>query len=126
MIHDFVRVMKHGMELQQLVKVRNSITACVGSLALLPNDSDWHVSLHKNEYINFITKHALIIAVIDCGPPPPISNATSSTSTGTTFGAMVSYNCVEGFRISSETASTSCLINGEWSTLPTCSSKQYM
>ena len=78
-------------------------------------------------YENFTS---LVIATgctpsVSCGSPPSILNGSPGAPTSTLVGGSVNYTCDSGFILLDATASlVTCLSTGEWSTLPSCHSKQ--
>ena len=65
------------------------------------------------------------LSVVDCGPPPTITNGSPGTPTSTTFGGTVTYTCDNGFTLSGS-AMITCLAAGSWSTPPSCTDPDSM
>ena len=61
----------------------------------------------------------LTLTVVDCGPPPPITNGSPGTPDMTTFEGTVTYSCNDGYQLSGSSPVT-CMANGDWNTRPTC------
>lgn len=57
--------------------------------------------------------HPLYHAVVDCGTPGAVANSNYNL-TGTTFGAIVSYECMDGYSLVGVTERV-CQENGKWS-----------
>ena len=62
-------------------------------------------------------------SAVSCGNPPTVTNSIR-TSTGTTFGAMVTYTCNTGYQRSGS-ATITCPASGSWSTAPVCRGKTH-
>ena len=65
----------------------------------------------------------MLLSVVDCGFPPLIDNGSPGTPTRTTYQGTVTYTCVSGYEVSNRvtTATATCMANGMWETVPTCS-----
>ena len=50
---------------------------------------------------------------IDCGEAPNVSNA-SKNANGTTFGAVVTYTCDEGYEVVNGSNTSSCDASKQW------------
>ena len=57
--------------------------------------------------------------IVDCGPPPSITDGSPGTPTSTTLGGTVTYTCNSGYTLSGSPTVT-CLSGGSWSARPTC------
>ena len=64
-------------------------------------------------------------SVVDCGPPSIIGNGSPGTPTSTTLGGMVTYTCDTGYDISNGATMATCMANGMWEPVLTCSRKSY-
>ncbi len=67
-------------------------------------------------------------SVVDCGFSPTIENGSPGTPTSTTYQGRVTYTCVSGYEVSTgvTTAIATCMANGMWGHLPTCSRKSWI
>ncbi|XP_072010859.1 sushi domain-containing protein 1 isoform X3 [Engystomops pustulosus] len=52
--------------------------------------------------------------VVDCGPPPSINNTKPGLLWNTTYGSIVSFECLPGFVIDSGNKTAICNENGKW------------
>ena len=61
---------------------------------------------------------------MDCGSPPPGINASPGTPPSTTYRGTVTYTCNSGYEVSNRvtTATATCMANGIWEPLSTCTS----
>jgi len=64
-------------------------------------------------------------AEISCGNFPLVQNTNSAAtaSTGTRYEDVVTYTCVTGYEITSNSDTITCQSDRRWSTPPTCDSK---
>ena len=65
-----------------------------------------------------------LLSVVDCGSPPPSGNGSPGVPTpDTTYQGTVRYTCDSGYEVSNgiTTATATCMANGMWDTVPTCS-----
>jgi len=67
----------------------------------------------------------LHFAELSCGDFPIVSNTNTSaiTSTGIRYGDTVTYTCITGYEITSDSDTITCQSNRSWSTAPICDSK---
>ncbi len=103
----------------------SAIITCLASGSWEPEPACTMNRKLLSECVRLVHLLCSIHAVIDCGTPPSVSNASPGTPTNTMFNGMVTYTCDSTYEVSTgvTTATAACTITETWEPLPTCSRK---
>ncbi|XP_041106337.1 sushi domain-containing protein 1-like [Polyodon spathula] len=68
----------------------------------------------SNRLATFIPNDGTYCNAVDCGSPPIIPHAFLLSATGTSYGSVVKYSCLQGYVLKSGNGTTLCNAGGEW------------
>ena len=94
----------------------------------LTGPGDLYQLVHVCEFLPNLCIDVIIVlthSVVDCGSPPTVPNASPEPSTpDTTYQGTVTYTCDTGYEVFNgfTAATATCQDNGNWRSLPTCTS----